>query len=716
MSRALLAPALLLALALLVAPRPVLAQEDSACVVALGGGCSCRDLPEPRCPTDSGEGGDSQDSADTSVVVEGGGRGCAAAPGQGLLGLLAALIALSRRRAAGVGLALLLARPAAAVDAQRLQDVDGGDFLGLQEPRLAGESAWRASLATSWARAPVVLASAGGETPYLDELVTLEPAFSLDIGRWFQLGVVWPQHLAWVLGAPGQYVPGDLGLRVAVPLIFNEPRALSATWGLQADLPRGGEAVLLGDRQAVLGCLALGRGVGELDLGLNLGLRLQEPTQLPGSTWGSRLELGIGLKREMFARIEGSVEALASGPLGGAEGGRALYPLELLGGLKWSSERGRAARVAAGMGLGSGLGAPALRLALAVEAEAPLEDQDQDGIVDVRDLCRERPEDRDRHRDQDGCPDPDNDRDQILDLADACPDEAELYNRFEDEDGCPDAPTVLLLTVRSASRGALEQATVSAGELAPFSVIEGEATELRVPPGSLRVRATAPGHEPAEQIFYQSEPGTYARELVLVPQRTGTLRLLLREPGGAPLAGRVEIDGATLEVPDSGLSLTLPVGEHALVASAPQHAPARETVALSFRGELERVLVLEPVAVDLADGRITLAGELGFGLDEATLRPEDLPLLASLAAWMQAHPEVLLLRVEGHADEVGPPAYNYDLSLRRAEAVRAALIARGVAPERLQTLGSGEAVRPRDERGALRRVEFLVLIWEEGEK
>jgi outer membrane protein OmpA-like peptidoglycan-associated protein len=71
-------------------------------------------------------------------------------------------------------------------------------------------------------------------------------------------------------------------------------------------------------------------------------------------------------------------------------------------------------------------------------------------------------------------------------------------------------------------------------------------------------------------------------------------------------------------------------------------------------------------------------------------------------------------QIEGHTDDVGQIAYNVDLSRRRAEAVRDALVLRGVAPERLRARGFGPS-RPLVEgdtdaaRAANRRVTFVVV-------
>lgn len=72
------------------------------------------------------------------------------------------------------------------------------------------------------------------------------------------------------------------------------------------------------------------------------------------------------------------------------------------------------------------------------------------------------------------------------------------------------------------------------------------------------------------------------------------------------------------------------------------------------------------------------------------------------------------LRVEGHTDNTGNPAFNDQLSLRRAEAVRAAMIARGVPPERLLAAGFGQSQpvgdnTTEDGRARNRRIEIRIV-------
>ncbi|MCS6916044.1 MAG: OmpA family protein [Myxococcota bacterium] len=78
-----------------------------------------------------------------------------------------------------------------------------------------------------------------------------------------------------------------------------------------------------------------------------------------------------------------------------------------------------------------------------------------------------------------------------------------------------------------------------------------------------------------------------------------------------------------------------------------------------------------------------------FELNRARVRSEFYPVLDALAKLLQQRPELGKIRIEGHTDATGTPAFNHQLSLRRAESVRRALMARGVAPERLIVVGYG---------------------------
>jgi OOP family OmpA-OmpF porin len=91
-----------------------------------------------------------------------------------------------------------------------------------------------------------------------------------------------------------------------------------------------------------------------------------------------------------------------------------------------------------GGGLSKAIGSPQFRAFLGLAWAPDFRDADGDGVPDAEDRCPGEPEDRDGYRDSDGCPDPDNDGDGIADAADKCPNDPEDLDQYQDEDGCPE--------------------------------------------------------------------------------------------------------------------------------------------------------------------------------------------------------------------------------------------------------------------------------------
>ncbi len=123
-----------------------------------------------------------------------------------------------------------------------------------------------------------------------------------------------------------------------------------------------------------------------------------------------------------------------------------------------------------------------------------------------------------------------------------------------------------------------------------------------------------------------------------------------------------------------------------------------------------RTAEVERVRDDLL--KITLSNEVSFDFDSAEIKPAFRPTLQRLAEVLIKY-ERSRARIVGHTDSIGPEDYNLELSLRRAEAVRQALIEYGVPPERLTAEGRGEAEPRADNateagRQLNRRVEIYV--------
>jgi peptidoglycan-associated lipoprotein len=101
---------------------------------------------------------------------------------------------------------------------------------------------------------------------------------------------------------------------------------------------------------------------------------------------------------------------------------------------------------------------------------------------------------------------------------------------------------------------------------------------------------------------------------------------------------------------------------------------------------------------------------VNFEFDRSEVQSSFSELIKMNADYMELV-ESAKLNVEGHADERGTPEYNLGLGERRANAVKDALIAEGISPERISVISFGEE-KPVDSESneaaweKNRRVEF----------
>ena len=79
----------------------------------------------------------------------------------------------------------------------------------------------------------------------------------------------------------------------------------------------------------------------------------------------------------------------------------------------------------------------------------------------------------------------------------------------------------------------------------------------------------------------------------------------------------------------------------------------------------------------------------GFAVGRAKLPAQSMAMIDELAATLKNNPGRMAV-IEGHTDSTGNPGYNEGLALRRAEAVRTALIRRGVDTGRISIRSHGE--------------------------
>ncbi len=250
----------------------------------------------------------------------------------------------------------------------------------------------------------------------------------------------------------------------------------------------------------------------------------------------------------------------------------------------------------------------------------------------------------------------DADGDGILDDVDQCPNEAEDFDGFQDEDGCPD--------LDNDGDGILDTADGCPND--PEDV-DGFEDEDGCPDpdndgdGILDVDDQCP-----------NEPGPPENNGCPDPDRDG--------------------DG----VPDR-------------VDNCPDEP-----------GTPENQGCQAPQMVMIGDGKLEILEKVYFKTGSAKLQKRSWALLDNVAQVMLAHPEIELVRVEGHTDKTGSLKYNMRLSKQRANTVVRYLVGRGgVAKERLMAEGFGptqplvpDAKTP-EELAQNRRVEFHIVEMDE---
>lgn len=180
------------------------------------------------------------------------------------------------------------------------------------------------------------------------------------------------------------------------------------------------------------------------------------------------------------------------------------------------------------------------------------------------------------------------------------------------------------------------------------------------------------------------------------------------------------VDAAAVETPqpDTADAATVQAEHPASDTPARQDSSARQA-ADALLLSLHESALADGVEVITRPGAVNLEirDNILFAPASAALSPEGEALLAQLAAILQTLP--YSVSVEGHTDNVpiNTPLYpsNWELSSARAARVTRMLVERGVAQERLRTVGYGDT-RPRGDNATVearaenRRVTFVLQV------
>jgi len=615
-------------------------------------------------------------------------------------------VGAARAQSGGGPVDLQLFRPA----------MDSKGYITLNASQVLGHLDISFGFVFNWARRPLSLASDQYGTTWkdsnldaipsrfqIDNMATGNLQFAIGLFKYVELGIDFPLTF-WNGdtdpppaqdddGGVGDQGPGDLSVRLKGRILNTSRSPVGLGVMLSTSFPTGNNEAFLGSgRFTIAPSIIVDKELfdGRLSLAANVGARFRTGTDSWTDTRMCQLQTnfthksGCGTMTDIetahhltygigasLAIVKGRFDFVAeivgqTGLSGFADPDRLNSAAELLGGFKLYLARNSYFAFGAGRGLrgqteNHQYGSPDVRLFAAFIFEPSIGDRDGDGIKDDVDKCPDDPEDQDDFEDEDGCPDPDNDRDGILDVDDKCPNEPEDKDGIEDDDGCP------------------------------------EADELDRDGDGIPDNKDKCPDDPEDKDGFEDEDGCPDPD----NDKDGILDvddLCPNDPEDKD--GFEDKDGCP--DPDNDKDRILDVDDKC--PNEPE----------TYNGYQDEDGCPDKGRVVVHKGRIEILDKIYFETDKAIIKPVSYPILDAIGATLKGNPQILLIEIQGHADERGADSYNMRLTDDRAHAVMKYFTNKGVEGNRLKAKGYGET-RPVDKNhneeawSKNRRVEFVIL-------
>lgn len=453
----------------------------------------------------------------------------------------------------------------------------------------------------------------------------------------------------------------SLGTQLWIPL-----RALGATSGVSQS--SSDEGVL-----RVLPKLALGGYAWRFLWSFTAGFQYRPAAQigtgveLAGSSVGSELQFGAAIAyADMVRRFAVGPEAVLATQVLGTDATkpftRDFTSLELLLGAHYNIAHLVNVGLSGGIALLNQPGTPDGRLLLRIawapmkKTPQPVLDGDHDGILDKSDACPDEAGIATSDPTTNGCPD--RDRDGVIDRLDICLDIPKGERPDSKRLGCP-----------SGDRD-------QDGVLDPDDVCPDEPKGNRPDPDPKRLGCPV---------------GDRDKDGVLDPDD-----LCIDTPKG--------------DHPDPA-KLGCPAGDrdHDYVFDHEDACP--DTPGAADPDPKKNGC---PGQVTVTDGKLKIIEPVFFATNKDVILKRSFPVLEAVANSLKGSPNIRKVEVQGHTDNRGKPAYNRNLSARRAASVMRFLVEKGIAQDRLQSVGHGPDKPIADNKTAKgrelnRRVDFVII-------
>ncbi|HZI24315.1 MAG TPA: OmpA family protein, partial [Chryseolinea sp.] len=167
----------------------------------------------------------------------------------------------------------------------------------------------------------------------------------------------------------------------------------------------------------------------------------------------------------------------------------------------------------------------------------------------------------------------------------------------------------------------------------------------------------------------------------------------------APLAARIELINIEKNSMVSLVKSDSVSGEYLMVLTQGSeyalYINKRGYLFKSYNFNYSEVKDFEPIIIDIeleraAAGSMAILNNIFFDLDKYDLKSKSIPELQKIIRFMQENPQIKV-EVSGHTDNLGQPAYNKQLSEKRAQSVYNYLVQQGIDKDRLVPIGYGQA-------------------------